>query len=334
MVGRIRRSIESAEASADAQLAAYDLARVTIVADLVSAYTDACAAGAQLEVAQRSLSLQQDSLALTRRGVRAGVFAPLDETRSAALEQQLAAALPPLEAARRVALYRLAVLTGHAPADYPADLAGCHTLPQLDRPIPAGDGAALIARRPDIRRAERQLEAATADVGVATAALYPEVSLGASLGTTARAIGGLADPAAYRFSLGPLISWSFPNRSVARTRIDQADATVRGALATFDGSVLNALRETESALTIYVRDLEENAYLEQARDLSREAAHNLARLRSGGTASGLEELDVQRSLASAEAALIASQVQLAKDQVAIFLALGGGWEDTLEGNPS
>ncbi|AJA11759.1 outer membrane efflux protein (plasmid) [Sphingopyxis fribergensis] len=326
VVGRIRRAIEAANAGAEAQAAALDLTRTTVAADVVGAYTNACAAGAQIDVAQQSLNLQRRSLALTERGVRGGVFAPLDAVRSRTLAAQLAATLPPLEANRRVALYQLAVLTGKAPTDYPAELATCTAMPHIDRPLPIGDGAALIRRRPDIRQAERQLAAATATIGVETADLYPSISIGASAGTTSRRVSGLLSSSALRFNVGPLISWTFPNRGVARARIAQANAAAKAALAGFDGTVLTALREAESALTVYVRDLDENAQLRVARDQSRKAAGIQRRLSRGGTVSGLEALDVERTLATAESALAASDAKLASDRVAIFLALGGGWE--------
>ena len=329
VVGRIRRTIEAVEADAGAQAAAYDLARMTVAANVVGAYGDACATGARIAVARRSVDLQRQSLALTGRGVRQGVYGPLDATRSRALLAQLEAALPPLESSRRAALYSLAVLLGRAPENYPPELAHCAAIPTITRPLPIGDGAALIRRRPDIREAERTLAAATARIGVATADLYPSVSLGGSLGTTSRSVGGLVDSSAFRFSIGPLISWSFPNRRVARARIAQSDAAARAALASFDGSVLLALREAETALGAYARDLEENAKLKVAREESRKAAGIQARMRRGGLASGLELLDTERSLASAESALAGSDATIATDRVRLFLALGGGWETPL-----
>lgn len=326
VVGRIRRTIEAVEADADARRAAYDLARTTVAAGVVGAYGDACAAGARIAVARRSVDLQRQSLGLTERGVRGGIYAPLDVIRSRALLAQLEAALPPLEGSRRAALYSLAVLLGRAPEDYPADLAHCEAIPAIARALPIGDGAALIRRRPDIREAERNLAAATARIGVATANLYPSVSLGASLGTTSRSVEGLVDSSAFRFGLGPLISWSFPNSRVARAQIAQSDAAARAALAAFDGSVLSALREVETALSSYARGLDENAKLKLARDESRKAAQIQARMARGGLASGLELLDAQRSLAAAESALAASDAIIAADRVQLFLALGGGWE--------
>ena len=190
---------------------------------------------------------------------------------------------------------------------------------------------ALIRRRPDIREAERRLAAATARIGVATADLYPSVSLGASLGTTSRSVGGLVDDSALRFSFGPLISWSFPNRRVARARIAESDAAARATLAAFDGSVLAALRETETVLSTYARDLDQNAKLRRAREESRRASGLQARITGGGLGTGLELLDAQRSLATTEAALAASDASIASDRVRLFLALGGGWEGGMAG---
>lgn len=326
VVGRIARAMEAAQADADAQAAAYDLARTTVVAAIVGAYGDACAAGARIAVARRSVELQRQSLALTERGALAGIYTSLDATRSRALLAQLEASLPPLEGSRKAALYSIAVLLGRAPQDYPPALATCEVIPTINRPLPIGDGMALIRRRPDIRAAERNLAAATALIGVATADLYPSVSLGASLGATSRNVSGLFDSSGFRFSVGPLISWTFPNRQVARAQIAESDAAARGALATFDGSVLSALGEAETALNIYARDLDENAKLKVARDESRNAAALQSRLTRGGLGSGLEQLDTERSLATAEAALAASDATIAADRVRLFLALGGGWE--------
>lgn len=326
VVGRVRRSIEAATATAEAQAAARDLVRTVVAADVVDAYTTACATGARIAVAQRSLSLQQQSLALTKRGIRGGVNAPLDAVRSAVLVSQLQAAIPPLEGSRRVALYQLAVLGGHVPTDYPKDLVSCASVPTIANKLPIGDGVTLIRRRPDIRQAERELAAATATIGVETAELYPSISLGLSAGSTSRSIGGLVSESGLRFSAGPLISWTFPNRSVARARIAEADASARGALATFDGQVLVALRETESALTLYSHDLEENAHLVEARDQSRQAEILEHRLVRGGTDSALALLDVQRTLATAESTLAESEATLASDRIAIYRALGGGWD--------
>src|SRR5690606_1912018 len=134
------------------------------------------------------------------------------------------------------------------------------------------------ARRPDVRRAERDLAAAAARVNVATADLYPRISLGGSLGTTAGTAGDLGESANLRFGLGPLISWSFPNVFAARARIAQAGAAADAALATFDQTVLVALQEAETALVDYANELDRRSALQAARTQAADAAR-LSRLR-------------------------------------------------------
>lgn len=326
MWGRIKRGIEAVEADQDAAQAASDLAHVTVAADTTRAYAEACSAGYQLKVAQGSVDLQQRFVKLTDERIRRGRGTALESSRAAAQFDQLRANLAPLEARRRVALYRLAVLTGEVPGQYPADAAQCATPPRVIAAIPVGDGAALLRRRPDIRQAERQLAGATARIGVATAELYPNISLGASFG----AVGldsQFNDANTWKFSLGPLISWNLPSTSSARSHIAEAQASTNAALARFDGVVLNALRETESALTIYARELDRNAALRAARDQSALAARQSAKLYQFGRTDFLSQLDADRTLATAETALAVSDAQLAADQVQLFLALGGGWEN-------
>ncbi|MDX3905496.1 MAG: efflux transporter outer membrane subunit [Pigmentiphaga sp.] len=325
LFGKIARAIEAANADAQAAQAAYDLARVTVAADTVRSYAQVCSAGRQLEVARASIALQEQFLALTRKRTDMGRGTSLDVSRAQGQLEQLRAALPPLEAQRATALYRLAVLTGQVPGSLPASLADCHTPLALHEPVPAGDGAALLRRRPDIRQAERALAAATARIGVATADLYPSITLGLSAGSTG-ALSRFGAANAFRWSLGPLISWSLPNTGLARSRIAQAEASGAAALARFDAAVLNALQETSSALAVYARDLDRSAALRAARDRNREAAEQARKLYSVGRTDFLTALDADRTLANAESALAAAQGQLASDQVALFLALGGGWE--------
>jgi outer membrane protein TolC len=234
--------------------------------------------------------------------------------------------LPPLQAQHRTAHYRLAALTGLTPAEMNMHLLTCEAAPRLTTQIPVGDGAALLRRRPDIRQAERSLASSTARIGVATADLYPSISLGLSAGST-----GLLDHFGAgntaRWSLGPLISWSVPSNGVARSRIAQAEAGADGALAHFDGVVLNALKEVESAMTVYARELDRNAALKTARDQSALASRQSHQLYQYGRTDFLSVLDADRTLAATDAAWAASDAQLTGDQITLFLALGGGWEN-------
>lgn len=324
LVGRLRRAAEAAQADTEATRAALDLARVSVAGEVAAAYVDACSAGAELGVAQHTIDLQAKSLTATERLTAAGRGSALDVSRSRAQLAQLRATLPPLAARRQAAVFRLAALTGRAPADFPKAAADCAVVPTLDRPLPVGDGAALLKRRPDVRQAERTLAGATARIGVATAALYPTVSFGLGGGSTGL-LADIGQPAANRWNVGALINWTFPGGG-ERARIRQADASADAALARFDGVVLNALRETETGLDAYAQDLERNVHLRAARDQAAVAGNQARRLYEGGRAPYLTGLDAERTLATAEATLAASDGQIAADQVRLFLTLGGGWE--------
>ena len=159
---------------------------------------------------------------------------------------------------------------------------------------------------------------------MATAALYPDVTLGASIGSTG-VVGDLLRAQTNRYTVGPGVTWEL-NHNVARARIAAANATQVAALAQFDGVVLGALREVESALNVYGHDLERQARLTSARAQALSALSDARRLQAAGRTGALSTLDAERTLASANSALAAIRAQIGEDQVAIFLALGGGWE--------
>jgi multidrug efflux system outer membrane protein len=325
MFGKIKRAMESANADTQAAQAGYDLVRITVAADTARAYADACSAVRQMTVAQQAVDLQTRFVALTDQRTRAGRGTAIDGSRARSQLAQLQAALPPLQAQHRTAHYRLAALTGLTPGEMNLHLLQCQAAPSPTGICAVRRGAALLRRRPDIRQAERSLASATARIGVATADLYPSISLGMSAGST-----GLLDHFgagnAFRWSLGPLISWTLPSTGSAHSRIAQAEAGTDGALAHFDGVVLNALKEVESAMTVYARELDRNAALKTARDESALASEQSHRLYQYGRTDFLSVLDADRTLAATDAAWAASDAQLAGDQIALFLALGGGWE--------
>ncbi|UXH80972.1 efflux transporter outer membrane subunit [Roseateles amylovorans] len=325
LFGQIRRAIESSHASTEAAAAALDLVKVNVAAGTARAYAEACATGQRLETARQSLALQQEAMTLTERLQRAGRVGEMDAARARSQWQQLQAALPPLLAQRQSALYRLATLTGDLPEDFPHDLAECHVAPHVAGTLPVGDGAALLRRRPDIRQAERELHAATARIGVAIADRYPKISLGLSAGS-AGTMAGLGRSDTLSWSLGPLISWTLPNNGVADARIAQAEASTRQVAARFDGVVLTALRETETALNQYARELDRRDALKASRDSAAVVAAQARRLYQGGKVGYLDALDAERALATSDAALAASEATLVDEQVQLFLALGGGWE--------
>ncbi|MCE7797172.1 efflux transporter outer membrane subunit [Sphingobium sufflavum] len=326
LFGRVSRSVEAARADAGAAAAALDGARVAVAAETARTYAQACSFAAQAEVARETARLQDRTLDLTRRLAEAGRGTRRDVDQAVVLAERARASVPTYEAERRSALYALATLTGRTPAEVDADASQCRTPPAVTTLIPVGDGAALLARRADVREAERTLAAETARIGVATAALFPSIKLMGSVSLGATDIDNLGKASSFNFSAGPLISWSFPNIGVARARIKQARASADASLAVFDGTVLTALKEVEQALARYAAAIEANGGLRRAEAAASSAAR-IAELRfNEGRDSFLQRLDAERDRATARGALAQSDADLAEAQVALFKALGGGWE--------
>lgn len=326
LFGRVKRSIEAAKGDVNAAAGDADAVRVAVVADTVRAYVDATSSAERIAVAQQTVTLLDNSIRITNARFEAGRSDRLDVIRVTALRDQQAALIPSLTADRDSALFRLATLTGRTPQDLPATVRDQRVTPVLSQPIPVGDGRALLARRPDVRAAEQRLAADTARIGVATADLYPRITLGGSVGTTAIGGGDILGGGPFRWLLGPLINWAFPNQEANRARIAAARADADGSLATFDGTVLRALEETETALSVYAHALERRDTLKAARDAAERAATiSLARQREGRI-DFLTLLDAQRTLAGAESDLASADRAVAFAQVDLFRALGGGWQ--------
>ncbi|HEX7710240.1 MAG TPA: TolC family protein [Sphingomonadaceae bacterium] len=325
LFGRVSREIEAGRADLAAADADADAVRVVVVADTTRAYADAASGAARLRVAHEIVDLLDRSLELTRRRHEAGLATGLDVARIAGLRQQRAAEIPQIEAERQAALFRLATLTGRAPAELPA-IAGERSVPlEIAQPLPIGDGNQLLARRPDVRAAERRLAADTARIGVATADLYPRITFGASLGSTGPNIGDIFTGGPLRWLLGPLLNWAFPNQEPARARIAAAKADTQASLAQFDGTVLLALQETETALTNYAKALDRRAAL-QASEQEAQKAENITRAQQReGRISSLDLIDAERTLAEARAQLADQDAAVSAAQIDLFRALGGGW---------
>ena len=327
LFGGITRAIEAARGDVQAAAAQLDAARVAVASETARSYATACSNAAQSVVAAETVGLQRRTLELTRTLFDAGRGTRRDVERADVLLAQTQATIPGFEAERRAALYALAALTGRAPEQIDAQADLCKTAPRVRTILPVGDGAALLSRRPDIRAAERALAADTARVGIATADLYPSIRLLGSIGFGGTSPGSALSSRGFSYSLGPLISWSFPNQTIARSRIRQAEAQSEASLARFDGVVLTALREVEQALARYAGALDRNAALQRAERSSSRAAE-LSRLRFDyGADSFLLLIDAERDRANARAELAQSEAAVADAQVSLFNALGGGWED-------
>jgi NodT family efflux transporter outer membrane factor (OMF) lipoprotein len=323
--GRVHRAIEAANANADAIAAARDSVRVVVVAETTRAYAAICALGEELAAARHSLDVVSHEAQITVHRQEAGASSEFDVARAEALAAQVRSAIAPLEGQRRTALFELTALLGRTPANAPTDVERCVDPPHLDALIPVGDGAALIKRRPDVREAERKLAAATAQIGVATADLYPRIRLVGLYGGAATELSQLTTNAGLVWGVGPSISWTFPNMAAPRARVRQAKAGQAAALAAFDAVVLDALKETEQALTVYRAALDNRQSLGDAQARIH-AAFGMAHDQFlAGAVSNLDVLTTEQTLVAVDAAVASSDAALILDQVAVFKALGGGW---------
>lgn len=325
LFGRVHRAIEVANANADAVAAARDSVRVVVVAETTRAYAAVCALGEELTAARHSLDVVSRERDITVHQHEAGANSDFDVARTEALVAQVQSAIPPLEGQRRATLFELTALLGRTPANAPVEVESCETPPHLDALMPVGDGAALIKRRPDVREAERKLAAATAQLGVATADLYPKIQLVGLYGGAATELSQLSTSIGRTWGIGPSISWNFPNMAASRARVRQAKAGQGAALAAFDAVVLNALKEAEQALATYHAAIDNRLALGDAQARIHSAfgiAHDQLR---AGALSNLDLLTTEQLLVTIDSSVASSDAALILDQIAVFKALGGGW---------
>jgi len=325
LLGRVRRSIESATADADAVAATRDTVRIAVAAETARAYAQICALGEELEVARHSLEVVSHEAEITVDRKEAGANSDFDVVRAQALVAQVRAGIPPLEGQRRAALFQLAALLGRTPVNAPPEVQACVRPPGLRDLIPVGDGAALLKRRPDVRQADRRVAAATARIGIATADLYPKISLKGLIGGVSSELNELTTNKGITWGVGPSITWTFPNEAAPRARVRQAKANSAAALAGFDTVVLQALKETEQALSTYGAELDRRQALSEAQERAHQVFDMAHAQVMAGAASNLDLLAAEQSLVSADAAVAASDTALVQDQIAVFKALGGGW---------
>jgi NodT family efflux transporter outer membrane factor (OMF) lipoprotein len=325
LFGRVHRTIEVAHANADSVAAVRDSMRVVVAAETARAYAAVCALGQELAVARHSLDVVSHEAEITVQRHEAGAASVYDDARAQALVAEVRASVPVIEGQRRAGLFELTAVLGKTPAEAPTDLEACVTPPRLVALIPVGDGAALIRRRPDVREAERRLAAATAEIGVATADLYPTIRLIGLFGGAASEPNQLNTNIGRTWGVGPSISWSFPNMAAPRARVRQAKAQQAAALASFDSVVLTALKEIEQALAYYSAALDNRQSLGDAQDRLHEAFRIAHEQFLAGALTNLDLLTTEQSLVAVDAAVAASDAALVQDQIAVFTALGGGW---------
>lgn len=325
LFGGQRRALESATARLEARHAEAEGARIRIVAEVARAWFTASGAGAELRARSARADSLHQTFELSRTRAVAGDASAADVAAAQAQWAAARAALPAIAARQRAAVFGLAVLLGEPPERELALLEA--PAPSLVlRPLPVGERADLLRRRPDVYAAERRLAASTADIGVATAELFPKLRISASGGFQALAGSDWFDASSGRFSILPMLSWRVFDGGRVRAEIHAREAASRQAALAYEQAVLTALGDAEQALGDYHAALETLEASTQAHAAAqRVVAHAQARY-AGGDIARSEWLVAQRQLDDADAALARATSDARIRLVALYKALGGGWD--------
>ena len=328
LFGRVRRENEAARAELQGAEANLHDAQVSVIAEVVRTYFELRGEQNELAVARRNVENQQETLRVTDARLNAGRGTELDTSRAQAQLSTTLSSIAPLEAAVSRSIHRLGVLTGRDPNALTDLLSPPQELPGLPQIAAIGDPAALLRRRPDIRVAERQLAASTAQIGVAVGDLFPKVTFTGSFGYMSNDTATLGQAATRSYAIGPGISWAAFDLGRVRARIAGARAHTDVALAGYEQTVLRALEETENSLVTHARARDRLRNADDAARASATAAR-IARARyDGGIVDFLEVLDAERTQLQAEDQLAQSRTDAITSLVAVYKALGGGWEAT------
>lgn len=325
--GRVRRNIESRGAEVEAQNAGYRDLMVSLISEVARNYFIVRGLQNQAAVARKNADNQAETLKLTQVRLEAGRGTELDTSRAKAQFDTTRATIQPIDSAIHQAIHRLGVLTGEPPGALLPELLKPAPLPALPDSIHIGSPAELLRRRPDIQVAERRLASATAQIGVATADLFPRVTFVGAFALEASNLGNIGSAGSDAYSLGPRITWPAFDLARVYARIRASDAQAEANLALYEQTVLNALEETENALVNYNRQRAERDILAEAAQSS-QRAHELAHLRfREGVSDFLTVLDTELRLLQDQERLALRQTTTATALVALYKALGGGWEN-------
>jgi multidrug efflux system outer membrane protein len=324
LFGRVRRSVEAANAQSAATEADRLDVLVSVTAEVVRNYLELRGQQNQLAVARKNAEVQKETLQITDDRLRGGRGTDFDVSRSSSLLNLTLSTIPPLEAGIQKIIHRLAVLTGQQPTTLVSDLSLPTPLPTVMPALTVDSPESLLRRRPDIRAAERSLAASTARIGIATADLFPRVSFVGSVGLQADTFAGLGRSGADRWNFGPRITWAALDLGRVLARIKGSDARAEASLAIYERTVLLALEETENALVDFGREQSRQQFLETSALASQKAADLAHQRYEGGVTDFLSVLDAERTLLEAQDRLAASQTRTATAFVTVYKALGGG----------
>jgi NodT family efflux transporter outer membrane factor (OMF) lipoprotein len=325
LFGRLRRSVEAAEANVQVAVEDQRAVQVSLVSDVAQSYLALRGAQARLQVANDNLAIIDELLDLTRQRQAAGLTTDLDVSNALAQASATRADLPSYGLQITQSINQLSQLLAREPEALRAELGSAAPLPAVPPSIPIGVPAELARRRPDIREAEAGLHAATAQIGVAVANLYPRLTLSANGGFQSETAGKLLEWASRFGTLGPTLELPIFDRGRWKT-VHLNDLRSQEAAIAYQRTVLSALHEVDNALSAYAADQRRQAWLDAAVAQNQDALA-LARQRyAGGISTFIDVLDAERTLRQNELSRTDSVTAVAIDLVRMYRALGGGWQ--------
>lgn len=325
--GGIRRNIEAAGADLKASVEDRRDVLVTLVGDVGNNYLSLRGFQQQLAVARKNLEAQKKTASIIRRRFEAGFVGKLDVANADAQVATTASQIPVLESSARAAIYSLGVLLGREPAALEKDLIKEGPIPPHPPEVPVGLPSDLIQRRPDIRRSEAQVHAATARIGVATADLFPKFNLTGSFGFSSSDLTKLGNLSNSKFwSFGPSVTWPIFAGGRLWWNVKVQDALAEQALLTYQKTVLTALKDVETALVAYAKEQQRRQALDEAVANNRQAVDLAMKLYIAGKTDFLNVTTAQRNLFVNEDLLVQSIRTVDTNLIALYKALGGGWE--------
>lgn len=299
---------------------------ITLSAEVGRNYIQLRGLQQRLAILERTICTQRETLELTTDLLSRGVVGDVDVSRSEAALHTLAAQKPLMELAINKPIYRLSILLGYAPGELYDILAVPEAPPCLPCENPITVPSDLLRRRPDIRRAERELAAATERIGAAIAALFPRFSLRGFIGDISTHIGSLFNPAAATWIAGPQILLPIFNSKLILQDIDYNKNATQKAIYEYQKTILEALEETENAIASFNFEKERNRLLHEARK-SNEVSHQLTQqLYEKGIKDRLAVLEAERELLTAEDVSVQSNIDMLMHYIALYKALGGSWQ--------
>jgi NodT family efflux transporter outer membrane factor (OMF) lipoprotein len=328
--GRVRRSVEAADADLQAHVEDARDVLVSLAAETAINYVELRAFQKRLEIARTNVELQEETLRLVRGRFESGLVRERDVAQAATNVESTRSHLPELEVGVRTAENRLAVLIGEPPGALAAELEAARPIPVAPRAVAVGVPADALRRRPDVRRAERVLAAETARIGVAEGELYPKLSLVGNIGLVSSESSNLFERASGVFSFGPSVRWNVFDAGRRRNEVAAQDARTDQALARWRRTVLSALEETENAMTAFAREHERRDSLSEAARQARLAVDLAKSQYEQGLTDFQAVLDSERALALLDDELARSDSAITTDLIRLYKSLGGGFAGTDE----